>query len=116
MNDRSWSIWCLLETQWNVAPMGGMLGWGGYDVATHLLITGYGVRGEELLAETERFKLYELAQMEIEIARRKLAKAKEDAKKRGAVNIEGVEHVDGELDDFFEDAVLEDADYEEPAQ
>lgn len=108
MNVRAWSVWCLLETQLSVAPMGGVFGWKGYEVASEMFANGYGLRGGEYLAEMERLKIMELAMVEIETARRALAKSREDAKRRGAVNVDGVEHVDGELDDFFEDAVLED--------
>lgn len=85
--------------------MGGLLGWGGYSDAIDLLRNGYRVSGQELLAEVERLKLFEQAQMEIEAMRRKRQKQIEDAKKRGAVNADA-EKVEGDLDDFFEDAVM----------
>jgi len=109
MNERAWAIWCLYETKWELAPMGGgIIGWGGHDAALKLLVHGYKVSGGELLAEVERLKIMENAQLEIESARRKRAREIEEAKKRGAVNVEGVEHTEGELDDFFEDAIWED--------
>lgn len=107
MNDRAWSVWCLLETLWEIAPMGGIIGWRGYDAATDMLVHGHKLRGEELLAEVERLKIMEMSQLEIESARRERQKRIDEAKKRGAVNAEGAEHTDGEIDDFMEDAIFE---------
>lgn len=107
MNVRAWSVWSLLETQWNVAPMGGIIGWGGYEVATRMLNEGYRAKGDELLAEIERLKLFENAQLEIESARRKW-KEKHKGKKGGA-EAANENYTEGDdLDDFWEDAIVED--------
>jgi hypothetical protein len=103
INERAWSVWCLLESRWTYGAMGGVLGWAGWPEAVQLLLHGYGVRGQELLAETERLKMFENAQMEIEVQKALLKKAK-DAMKAP----EGTERVLGaDLEDFFTDALVE---------
>jgi hypothetical protein len=102
INERAWSIWGLLNRQWLVAPMGGVFGWGGFPLAVELLKSGYGVSGEELLAEVQRLKVCENAQMEIEEKRRKLAEKKKGSSQSRFLH-DNIEHVEGDLADFMDE-------------
>lgn len=106
-NELSWSLWKMFGRRWAVAPMGGLIGWDGYGDAQNLLIHGHRLRGDALVQEMERLKGYEEAQMEIDAKRREKEQEKAEAKKRkqshGMAGFEDVEHVEGDLDDFFDD-------------
>lgn len=103
INETAWELWCLLETRWNVGAMGGLIGWAGWQEATQLLIHGHGVRGKELLAQTERLKMFEMAQLEIEAGKHELREMKANSRAP-----EGTQRVIGDVEDFFTDAVAAD--------
>lgn len=95
------SIWALLGSQWNIAGFGGIIGWGGYGPAIDMLIHGYRLNGMELLAEVDRLRLCEAAQLEIESARHKREEQKR--KKNKPHEDETGTKTKGDLTDFYDE-------------
>lgn len=85
-----------------MAPMGGMVGWDGFGSAIEVLRNGFNISGGELIAEVEKLKYFEDAQMEIEAKRRKLEELKRKRKQNSNHAVDG-ERTEGDLSDFYDD-------------